>query len=87
MIGFLRWYWDWAGSNIGAMPGCGIVATAVGWLVRKPALAWWHRHLSVRTDLEDIRHMSESAHKIAADLFERVTGERHELHPEQEDAR
>ena len=27
-------YWQWAGSNVGAMPLCGVVAAAFGYLLR-----------------------------------------------------
>jgi hypothetical protein len=51
----LHWlgrYWAWAGSNIGAMPACGLLALAVGgpatYLLRdrigRRLAAWLHKH-------------------------------------------
>jgi len=50
-----RWlghYWAWAGSNIGAMPACGLLALAIGapvtYLLRdrigRAFAAWFHKH-------------------------------------------
>jgi hypothetical protein len=79
----LRLYWDWAGSNIGAMPGCGLVAVLVTVCFRKPLAAWWRKHFGAQADLADIKAVAESAHKIAADLFEHHTGHEHPLAPKE----
>ena len=77
VVHWLAWYWDWAGSNIGAMPGCGLVAVAAAlvfrrWLGRHLA-AWWHRHHGphAREDLAAMEdrlkaHMSAELGRIAA---------------------
>jgi len=49
---WLRAYWEWAGSNIGAMPACGAIALGVGapvtYLLRdrigRRLAAWWAKH-------------------------------------------
>lgn len=74
---WLRLYWDWAGSNIGAMPGCGLVAVASAACFRKPLARWWHRHFGAQAELAGIKAAAESAHRIAADLFEHHTGRQH----------
>lgn len=82
MIGhWLRWYWDWAGSNIGAMPGCALAAVVFAVCFRKPAAAWWRRHFGAGAELAAIRATADAAHRIAADLFEHHTGERHPAAP------
>lgn len=78
MTGHLvRQYWDWAGSNIGAMPACGAIAVLSAVCLRKPLARWWHKHFGVKAELADIKSVADAAHRIAADLFERHTGERH----------
>jgi hypothetical protein len=88
-----RWlaaYWAWAGSNIGAMPACGLLALAAGapltYLLRDrighTLAAWWHKH-----------HRQHMAAELAAmeqrlklhidarhqELTERVAGKRGRL--------
>jgi hypothetical protein len=70
-------YWAWAGSNIGAMPGCGLVAVVSAVCFRKPLAAWWHKHFGMKADLAEIRDAAAAAHRIAADLFEHHTGQAH----------
>jgi hypothetical protein len=74
-------YWNWAGSNIGAMPACGAVAVLFAVCFRKPAAAWWRKHFGQAADLADIKAMASAAHTIAADLFEHHTGKPHALAP------
>lgn len=82
MIGhWLRWYWDWAGSNIGAMPGCAVVGIAFAVCFRRPLAVWWHRHFGAKAELAAIRAAADAAHRIAADLYEHHTGERHPAAP------
>lgn len=78
---WLRLYWDWAGSNVGAMPACGLLATAFVVCFRKPIAAWWRKHFGAQADLRDIRKAAEDARKIAADLFEHHVGHAHHLAP------
>jgi hypothetical protein len=73
----LRVYWDWAGSNIGAMPGCGAVAVVSAVAFRKPLAAWWKKHFGAQADLSEIRAAAQSAHRIAADLYRHHTGRDH----------
>lgn len=86
MIAFhlLRQYWDWAGSNIGAMPACGIVAIAFAVCFRKPLARWWHKHFGAQAELAEIRETAAAACRIAADLFEHHTGRVHPCAPDSE---
>lgn len=85
MLGhWLREYWGWAGSNIGAMPACGLIAVLSAAVFRKPLARWWHRHFGMKAELAEIRDAAAAAHRIAADLFEHHTGERHRDAPEHE---
>jgi len=77
-------YWAWTGGNIGAMPAQAVIAAGAGLLLRKPIAKAWHRLVGERADLEDLhtaldemRVHAAAARKIAADLFEHHTGERH----------
>lgn len=72
-----HWYWAQVAGNIWAMPLQAVVAFTAGVLFRRPLAAWWHRHSGVKADLADIRAVADAAHRIAADLHERLTGERH----------
>ncbi len=86
MIGhWLRAYWDWAGSNIGAMPGCGLVALAFTVAFRKPVSRLWRWIVGEKAEIEDIRRAAAAAHRIAADLYRHHTGEAHEHAPERGD--
>jgi hypothetical protein len=77
-----RAYWDWAGSNIGAMPACGAIALAVGapvtYLLRdrigRGLRGWWQRHLGQGAELAEIRDIAVKAHRIAADTHKVLTG-------------
>lgn len=80
-VHLLRQYWEWAGSNIGAMPACGLIAVLSAACFRRPLARWWHRHFGMKAELEEIRDIAASAHRIAADLFERHAGRPHELAP------
>jgi hypothetical protein len=81
----LLWYWDWAGSNIGAMPACGLLALLVGapltWLLRDRIGAglsgWYRRHFGHGAELAEIRATADKAHRIAADLYLHHTGKTH----------
>jgi hypothetical protein len=85
----LAWYWNWAGSNIGAMPACGLVglltAGPLTWLLRDRIghrlAGWWHRHLGHRAELDELRATADRALQIAADLYEHHTGTPHPLAP------
>lgn len=77
-----HWYWAQVAGNIWAMPLQAMVAFTAGVLFRKPLAAWWHRHFGVKADLEDIRRDAAAARRIAADLFEHHTGDRHHLGPQ-----
>jgi hypothetical protein len=76
----LHWvstYWDWAGSNIGAMPACGAIALGVGapvtYLLRdqigRRLAAWWAKHHgphAIAQHLEALRqHDAEKAGRTA----------------------
>lgn len=75
-------YWAWCGSNIGAMPLQTVIAVAFGLVFRKPVSRAWRRLVGEHADMEDIRRAAAAAHKIAADLHERLTGEQHPHAPE-----
>ena len=78
MIHWLRLYWDWAGSNIGAMPGCGLVALAAAWVFRKQLARVWdwlkaelhaetHTALAdMRRELADLKSTAEKTRRSAA---------------------
>jgi hypothetical protein len=82
---WLRAYWAWAGSNIGAMPACGAIALGIGapltYLLRerigRALHGWWRRHLSHGAELAEIRAIAEKAHRIAADTHKALTGKDH----------
>lgn len=76
-------YWSWVGGNIGAMPleaAIAAVAGAVGAVALRPLLrrawAWAKRELSAAA-LEE----AKAHRRIAADLYEHITGTRHPAAP------
>jgi predicted short-subunit dehydrogenase-like oxidoreductase (DUF2520 family) len=75
-------YWSWVGGNIGAMPLQAVITAAGALVLRKPIRRGWHALVGERADLEDVKRMAAAAHRIAADLHEHVTGERHQDAPE-----
>lgn len=80
-----RQYWDWAGSNIGAMPAEFLITVVVTVIFRRPiarAIAWIRR--GGDTALEDAREDARKARLIAADLYRHVTGEDHPHAPGRE---
>lgn len=74
---WLRLYWDWAGSNIGAAPACGLLAILFAVCCQKPISRWWHRHFGVRNEIREVRKIAEASQRISADLFEHHTGQAH----------
>lgn len=73
-----RQYWDWTGGNIGAMPLQGLIAFAAGLIFRHPLarfFAWFRKEEAGRA--AQAARDARDARKIAADLYERVTGEQH----------
>jgi hypothetical protein len=80
-MGWLRSYWTWVGGNVGAMPLQAVIAAATAVLLRKPAARLWRQLVGERADLEDVRRAAEAAHRIAADLFEHHTGNKHQDAP------
>jgi hypothetical protein len=66
------------------MPLQALITVAATLLLRKPVSRAWHRLVGERADVEDIRKAAAAAHKIAADLFEHHTGERHQDAPDHE---
>ena len=81
MIRLWDHYWSWVGGNVGAMPLQAVITVAATLLLRKPVKRAWHRLVGEHADVEDIRRMAAAAHKIAADLYEHTTGERHPAAP------
>lgn len=76
-------YWSWVGGNIGAMPLEALIAAVVG-VVSAVALRpflrrlWaWLKHELSGAALEE----AKAARRIAADLHEHLTGERHPAAP------
>ena len=63
-------YWRWAGSNVGAMPACSIVAAVFGilgrnWIGRRLA-KWWDKHHgphAVNRHLEALQAHHEAGEK------------------------
>lgn len=75
-------YWDWAGSNVGAMPACGLVALVAGLIFRKPLerlAGKVHGKLMepVHARLREIESHAVAARKIAADTHRELTGHDH----------
>lgn len=66
-------YWDYVGGNIAAMPLQAVITVVATLLLRKHVARWWHHLVGEKADLEDVKR----ALRIAADLFEHHTGERH----------
>ena len=81
---WLRDYWTAAGGNIEAMPLQAVITVAATLLLRKHVARWWHHLVGERADLEDVKRLAESAHRIAADLFEHSTGGAHPDAPDNE---
>jgi hypothetical protein len=82
VLHWLRIYWDWAGSNVGAMPACGIAAFISAVVFRKPLGRLWDRintdmHRDVRGELAEIREVAEAGRRIAAATHRHVTGTDH----------
>lgn len=75
-------YWAWTGGNIGAMPLQAVIAAIAGLVFRKPLRRAYHALVGERADIDDLRRAAAAAHKIAADLFEHHTGERHQDAPD-----
>lgn len=73
----IRAYWSWVGGNIGAMPLQALIGVVVTLAFRRPAARAWHRLVGERADIEDVRRAATAAHRIAADLHEKLTGEAH----------
>ena len=84
MVTLWHHYWSWTGGNIGAMPLQAVIAAVAGIAFRKPLRKAWHALVGERADLADLRCAVTSAHRIAADLHEHVTGERHPHAPDNE---
>ena len=70
-------YWSWVGGNVGAMPLQAAITVAATLLLRKPVSRLWHHVVGEAAGIEDIRRAALAAHKIAADLHEKLTGEAH----------
>ena len=81
---WLREYWTAAGGNIEAMPLQAVITVAATLLLRKHVARWWHHLVGEKADLEDVKRAAAAAHRIAADLFEHQTGERHQAAPDHE---
>lgn len=77
-------YWAAVYGNIAAMPLQAVITVVATLLLRKHVRRWWHHLVGERADLEDVKRIAESARHIAADLFERNTGERHPHAPDNE---
>lgn len=77
-------YWAATGGNVEAMPLQALITVAATLVLRKPISRAWRRLVGERADLEDVRRMADSARRIAADLFEHQTGERHQDAPDHE---
>ena len=81
---WLRHYWDYTGGNIAAMPLQAAITVAATLVFRKPIARAWRRVVGEKADIEDVKRVAAAAHRIAADLFEHHTGERHEAAPDRE---
>lgn len=79
-------YWTWVGGNVGAMPLQAVITVAATLFFRKPIARLYHHVVGDKLDIEDVRSVAASAHKIAADLYEHVTGEQHPEAPQAPEA-
>ena len=84
MVTWVRDYWTAAGGNIEAMPLQAVITVAATLLLRRHVARWWHHLVGERADLQDVKRLAESAHRIAADLFEHQTGQAHSHAPGKE---
>ena len=84
MVSWWHHYWAWVGGNIGAMPLQALITVGATLILRKPIGRAWRRLVGEKADIEDVKRMAAAAHRIAADLFEHHTGERHEAAPDRE---
>jgi len=66
-----------AGGNLVAWVICGAIAGTWAWLFRHRIRAWWARIHPHGGAIAEIRQIAESAHQIAADTHEHLTGQRH----------
>ena len=82
MVTWLGHYWASVGANIEAMPLEALVTVVVGLVLRKPVSRLWRRIVGEKADIEDLKRAAAAAQRIAADLFEHHTGERHHAAPD-----
>jgi hypothetical protein len=85
VIALWHQYWGWVGGNVGAMPLQFLITVAAGLAFLKPLKKLWHRVVGDKADLDDVRRAAAAAHRIAADLHEKLTGEAHPHAPDKEE--
>jgi hypothetical protein len=84
MIALWDRYWAWVGGNVGAMPLQFLITVGAGLAFLKPLKKLWRRMVGEKADLDDVRRAAAAAHRIAADLHEKMTGEAHRDAPDKE---
>lgn len=78
------YWWQWVIQNILPTVVCSAAAVAFAVIFRARVARWWHQLVGDRADIEDLRRAAAAAQRIAADLFEHHTGERHSAAPDHE---
>ena len=74
------------GGNLVASAILGILGTLAAWLgrhrIQQAVKTAWAMHHPHKDELAEIKAAAEAAHRIAADTYERHTGQRHPDSPE-----
>lgn len=63
---------------------CLLAGAVIGVVFRARIMRLWRRLVGERADIEDVKRMAAAAQRIAADLFEHHTGQRHSAAPDHE---
>lgn len=87
----MHWYddywWQWTIQNIVPTPVWALLVVAPLTIFRRRIKAWLRRHLGADDEIHDLKQAVHAAHQIITDLHMRMTGERHELAPEDDERR
>lgn len=78
------YWWQWVFQNIIPTYVCLIAGAVIGFVFRGPISRLWRRAFGEKADIEDVKRMAAAAQRIAADLFEHHTGQRHQAAPDRE---
>jgi hypothetical protein len=81
---YANYWWQWVFQNIVPTYVCLLAGAVIGVVFRNRIMRAWRGLVGERADIEDVKRMADAARRIAADLFEHHTGERHPDAPEHE---